>query len=200
MLTLVHSPQTRSSRFIWLLEELGVPYELKRVTIRRGDGSGEIDSNNPHPHGKVPVLIHGGESIFESIAIALYLTDLHPEADMGPPVGDPLRGRYLTWLAYYAGVLEPAFVSKFMNFSPPRGTAGWVAADEAMPQVVKRLEAGPYLLGEKFSAVDTLYIDVRVVPRQSAIAGNAVVARLRQPLHRTTGVRACCREGLIDSP
>ena len=157
MLTLVHSPQTRSSRFIWLLEELGAPYQLRRVTIRRGDGSGEIDPNNPHPHGKVPVLIHSGEPIFESSAIALYLTDLHPEGDMGPRIGDPLRGRYLTWLAYYAGVLEPAFVSKFMNFSPPRGTAGWVAADEAMPQVMKRLEAGPYLLGEKFSAVDTLY-------------------------------------------
>ena len=157
MLTLVHSPQTRSSRFIWLLEELRAPYQLQRVTIRRGDGSGALDPSNPHPHGKVPVLIHDGESIFESIAIALYLTDLHPEADMGPRIGDPLRGRYLTWLAYYSGVLEPAFVSKFMNFSPPRGTAGWVAADEAMPQVVKRLEAGPYLLGEKFSAVDTLY-------------------------------------------
>ena len=157
MLTLVHSPQTRSSRFIWLLEELRAPYQLQRVTIRRGDGSGALDPSNPHPHGKVPVLIHDGESIFESIAIALYLTDLHPEAGMGPRIGDPLRGRYLTWLAYYSGVLEPAFVSKFMNFSPPRGTAGWVAADEAMPQVVKRLEAGPYLLGEKFSAVDTLY-------------------------------------------
>jgi len=157
MLTLVHSPQSRSSRFIWLLEELGAPYQVQRVTIRRGDGSGGLDASNPHPHGKVPVLLHDGETIYESIAIALYLTDLVPDAAIGPRVGDPARGRYLTWLAYYSGVLEPAFVSKFMNFSPPRGTAGWVAADEAMSNVVRQLEAGPYLLGAQFSAADVLY-------------------------------------------
>jgi glutathione S-transferase len=76
---------------------------------------------------------------------------------MGPRVGEPLRGPYLSWLAYYAGVFEPAFVSKFLKFSPPRGAAGWVALEEMMDHVNKTLEQGPYLLGERFSAADVLY-------------------------------------------
>src|SRR5215471_12840467 len=157
MITLYHAPRSRSSRVIWLLEELEASYQIKQVTIRRGDGSGALDPSNPHPHGKVPAIEHNGSLIFESAAIAAYLTDAFPKNGVGPVVGEPTRGRYLTWLAYYTGVLEPAFVSKFMNVSPPRGTAGWVSADEAMPNVVKQLEAGPYLLGTRFSAADVLY-------------------------------------------
>ena len=56
-----------------------------------------------------------------------------------------------------ARVLEPAFMSKFMNMPVPRGTAGWVVVEEAMDFIIKTLSAGPYLLGEKFSAADVLY-------------------------------------------
>jgi glutathione S-transferase len=124
MLTLFHAPKSRSSRFIWLLEELGTPYALKVVTIRRGDGSGAVDSANPHPHGKVPAIVDGNATIFESPAIALYLTDAYPKNGIGPSIGDPARGAYLSWLAYYGDVLEPAFMSKFLNTPVPRGTAG----------------------------------------------------------------------------
>jgi glutathione S-transferase len=157
MLKLYHAPRSRSSRFIWLLEELGAPYEIERVSIRRGDGSGQVDPKNPHPHGKVPAIVHNGTTVFESTAVALYLTDAFPDKDIGPRIGDERRGAYLTWLAYYAGVLEPAFVSKFMKVSVPRGTAGWVDTDEAMAYVLRALEAVPFLLGERFSAVDVLY-------------------------------------------
>jgi len=157
MLTLFHAPKSRSSRFIWLLEELDAPYALKRVTIRRGDGSGALDPANPHPHGKVPTIVHDGVTVFESPAIALYLTDAYPKNGIGPGIGEPARGTYLSWLAYYGDVLEPAFMSKFMNTAVPRGTAGWVPAEEAMEFVVKALTAGPYLLGERFSAADVLY-------------------------------------------
>ncbi len=157
MLTLFHAPRSRSSRFIWLLEELGVPYALKVVTIRRGDGSGALDPANPHPHGKVPVIVDGATTVFESPAIALYLTDAYPKNRLGPAIGDPTRGAYLSWLAYYGDVLEPAFMSKFMNTPVPRGTAGWVAVDEAMAFVIQSLSAKPFLLGETFSAADILF-------------------------------------------
>ncbi|MGH8275726.1 MAG: glutathione S-transferase family protein, partial [Steroidobacteraceae bacterium] len=112
---------------------------------------------NPHPHAKVPAIVHDGATVFESPAIALYLTDAYPKNGIGPTIGEPTRGVYLSWLAYYGDVLEPAFVSKFMNTAVPRGTAGWVSAEEAMEFVIKTLSAGPYLLGEKFSAADVLY-------------------------------------------
>jgi glutathione S-transferase len=157
MITLFHHPRTRSSRFIFLLEELGATYEIKVVSVRKRDGTGAVDPANPHPHGKVPAIADDGEVVFESPAIALYLTDRFPQNGLGPRVGERGRGAYLSWLAYYSGVLEPAFVSKFMNVEPPRGTAGWVAVEEAMPAVIEKLTPGPYLLGERFSAADVLY-------------------------------------------
>lgn len=157
MLKLYHAPRSRSSRFIWLLEELGAPYEIEVVSIRRGDGTGKLDPKDPHPHGKVPVIAHDGATVFESSAIALYLTDAFPDKGLGPRVGDKQRGAYLTWLAYYSGVLEPAFLSRFMKIDVPRSTAGWVNADEAMAYVGGALAAGSFLLGERFSAADVLY-------------------------------------------
>jgi glutathione S-transferase len=157
MITLFHAPKSRSSRMIFLLEELQVPYEVKLVTIRRGDGTGALDQVNPHPHGKVPAISDNGTVVFESSAIALYLTDQYPKHQLGPMVGEAERGAYLTWLSYYSGVLEPAFVSKFLKYEVPRGTAGWVVVEEAMPVVLEALARHPYLLGERFSAADVLY-------------------------------------------
>jgi len=157
VITLFHHPKSRSTRFIFLLEELEAPYRLQLVTIRRSDGTGAVDPANPHPHGKVPAISDDGAIVFESPAIALYLTDRFPKNHLGPRVGEPGRGAYLSWLSYYTGVLEPAFMSKFMNVAVPRGSAGWVAVDEAMDAVTRQLSQGPYVLGEHFSAADVLY-------------------------------------------
>jgi glutathione S-transferase len=157
MITLFHHPKSRSTRFIFLLEELDAPYRLQRVTMRRSDGTGAIDPANPHPHGKVPAISDDGVVVFESPAIALYLTDRFPVKRLGPLAGDPARGAYLSWLSYYTGVLEPAFMSRFMNTQVPRGTAGWVPLDEAMATVTGLLSREPYILGEHFSAADVLY-------------------------------------------
>jgi glutathione S-transferase len=157
VITLFHKPKTRSSRFIFLLEELEAPYEIKLVTIRQRENLGAADPANPHPHGKVPAIADDGAIVFESPAIALYLTDRFPDKHLGPMVGEPGRADYVSWLCYYASVLEPAFVSKFMKMEVPRGTAGWVAVDEAMPTLIKRLSQRPFMLGDEFSSVDVLY-------------------------------------------
>lgn len=156
MITLFHRPKARSSRFIFLLEELEAPYQIKVVTTRTRDG-GAVDPANPHPHGKVPAISDDGVVVFESPAIALYLTDKFPKNGIGPLVGERDRAAYLSWLCYYTGVLEPALMSKFMNVEVPRGTAGWVPVEEAMATVTQVLSPGPYLLGERFSAADILY-------------------------------------------
>jgi glutathione S-transferase len=157
MITLYHRAKSRSTRFIFLLEELAAPYRIQHVTIRSHDGSGAVDPANPHPHGKVPAISDDGVVVFESPAIALYLTDKFPDKGLGPRIGDRERGAYLSWLSYYSGVLEPAFMSKFMNTEVPRGSAGWVCVDEAMAAVIAALAPGPYILGERFSAADVLY-------------------------------------------
>ena len=88
MITLFHRPKTRSSRVIFLLEELEAPYQIKLVTTRTRDGAGAMDPANPHPHGKVPAISDDGAIVFESPAIALYLTDKFPKNRLGPLVGE----------------------------------------------------------------------------------------------------------------
>lgn len=157
MITLYHRSKTRSARFIFLLEELEAPYRLQIVTTRTRDGTGTADPANPHPHGKVPAISDEGVVVFESAAIALYLTDKFPKNHLGPLTAESDRGAYLSWLAYYAGVVEPAFLCKFMNVEVPRVMAAWVAVEDVMGFIIGRLSAGPWLLGERFSAADVLY-------------------------------------------
>jgi glutathione S-transferase len=156
MLTLYQFPKSRSDSVAWLLEELGVPYETKDVTIRRFDGTGERDPANPHPHGKVPALVHDGHLVFESGAIMLYLTDLFPEAGLGPVVGDPNRGEYLSWLAYRTGVLEPAMLMRRLKVEHVYGMMGWGPAEEVETVLNETLKDRMYLLGDSFSAADIL--------------------------------------------
>jgi glutathione S-transferase len=186
MLTLVHAPRSRSTGFLWLLEEAGAPYEIQYVSIRRGDGSGELDPDNPHPHGKVPVLRDGSTVVFEQTAIALYVADQFPKARLGPLVGDAARGPFLTMLSYYSGVVEPAFTSKFMNFSVPRGTAGWVSSDEAMDFINSRLAAQPYIAGEQFTAADVLYAGAFALFLSSPLLADKKTRALEEYVARCT--------------
>ena len=143
MVTLYHLPQSRSSRFIWLLEELATPYEVRLVPMRRRDGSGQDPDpryRTIHPHGKVPAITHNGVTVFESAAIALYLSDEFPAAGLGVPIGHPLRGPLLTWLAYYAGVMEPAFVGKALGFTTTNSTTGWAPTEDVLAYVTAKLE------------------------------------------------------------
>ncbi len=197
MITLYHRPKTRSSRFIFLLEELGARYEIKPVTHASADGSSALDPANPHPHGKVPAISDDGVTVFESAAIALYLTDKFPTNGIGPMVGDPKRGPYLTWLAYYGSVLEPAFMSKFMNTPVPRPMAGWVPVEEAMEFVVQTLSKGAYLLGEKFSAADVLYGTTFAMFGQSPLMpkSDAVDAYVKRVIERPAYARAQAKDG-----
>ncbi|HEY1749651.1 MAG TPA: glutathione S-transferase family protein [Caulobacteraceae bacterium] len=156
MITLYHRPRTRSSRFIVLLEELGAPYRIQPVTTRTPDGSSGRDPANPHPHGKVPAIDDDGELVFESAAIALYLTDKYPANGIGPVVGDAKRGAYVSWLAYYCGAMEPAWTMQFLKVDVPPVMAGWPPTDDVMALVNRTLEAGPYILGDRFSAADIL--------------------------------------------
>lgn len=165
MLTLVHAPRSRSTRFLWLLEELGAPYEIMRVDIRRNNGSGSRDPRNPHPHGQVPALLDGDALVTESAAIALYLTDKFPNAGLGPTLSDPLRGPYLTWLAYYAGVLEPVVTNHWKGRTAT--DEGDKAAYEALDERLRTtLERTPWLLGDKFTAADILFVSLLQFARQ----------------------------------
>jgi glutathione S-transferase len=156
MITLFHAPQSRSSSIVWLLEELGVPYETKTVGFRRADGSGAKDAANPHPHGKVPALQDGDDTVFETAAIALFLTDKYPAKKLGPLPGQPQRGEYLSWLAYRPGIMEPGIISRRFEIKHVYGAMGWAPAEEIEEVLNERLANRRYFLGDHFSAIDIL--------------------------------------------
>lgn len=158
MLTLFHAPRSRSSRFIWLLEELETPYTIALTSIARPDGGAPAPESYRkfHPHLKVPAIDHDGEIVFESSAVVLYLTDTFRKNDLGPDFGQHGRGDYLSWLAYSAGVIEPSATARFNQMDKGENAAAFPVWEEVEAYVARSLEAGPYLLGEKFSGADVL--------------------------------------------
>lgn len=156
MLTLYHCPRTRSSRVLWMLEELGQPYSLKLVDIRAGEGR-DPAYRKLHPHGKVPALEHDGVAIYDSTAILLYLADRFPESHLAPPPQDPRRGPYLAWMTYTPGVIEPAIAARRHGYTYDPFAVGWGAFEDMMAHLRQgAAAASPYLLGEDFTAADIL--------------------------------------------
>jgi glutathione S-transferase len=158
MLTLFHSPKSRSSAIVTLIEEMGIQdwVEVSEVTIPRMDGSGGRDPANPHPEGKVPALVHDGKVITERAAIILHLTSLFPDSGMAPKVGTPDWGVFAAWMAWYQGVLEPTFIMEATGLSHPWMTAAIRDHQTAVARMRAALERGPWLLGDTFSAADLL--------------------------------------------
>jgi glutathione S-transferase len=175
MLTLFHAPRSRSTRILWLLEELGRPFQVEYVSIARTDGAPATGPRSPHPDGKVPALVDDVVLVTESAAIVLYLTDAYPGAGLGPQVGEPDRGDYLTWLAYSAGVIEPALSAIFNKPAQAPGDAARLAWGDPANMVRRlsgTLSARPYVLGEAFSGADIL-VGSAVQFAKAALPGHA---------------------------
>ena len=156
-ITLFHSPQTRSSSALNLLEELKAPYHLHVLNMKAGEQR-ETAYLAINPMGKVPAIRHGDALVTEQVAIGIYLADLFPEAGITPALGDALRGPYLRWYVFYAACFEPALVDKAMK----RETGSIAMSpygdfDMTVKTLIRQLEKGPWLLGESFTAPDVLW-------------------------------------------
>ena len=108
--------------------------------------------------GKVPAVKHGEAIVTEQVAIYIYLADLYPEAGLAPPIGDPLRGPYLRWIAFYGSCFEPAIVDHAQKREPaPRSTSPYADYDTMLKTLTDQLAKGDYLLGDRVSAADVLW-------------------------------------------
>jgi glutathione S-transferase len=158
VLTLYHAPFSRSTRIVALIDELGLQdhVQINQVSVPRMDGSGGRDPGNPHPEGKVPLLVHDGTEIWETTAIALYLAELAPEAGLARPVGAPDRGPFLSWLAWYGGVLEPVIVLTMCELEHPVLTTTFRGLPDAVARLAKALKGRSYLLGDDYTVADLI--------------------------------------------
>lgn len=190
MITLYHVPQSRSSRIIWLLEELGVPYTICPVSIFRSTtGEGVADPENPHPDKRVPAIMHNGMLVAESVAIILYLTEAVPEARLGPQPGEAGRGDYLTWLAWYAAELEPILLGQMAG-----EVAGSTEKRRTYDLVLRRLKTAlaqsRYLMGEVFTSADLLISSALFFGRQAFPESELLDAFITRCRTRPAALRA----------
>jgi len=155
MMNLYWAPRTRSLRALWALEESGAPYERVRLDLSAGaQKSPEYRAINPM--AKVPGLTDGPVSVAESGAICAYVAEACPDAGLAPPVGDPARGRYLQWLFFSPGCIEPAFLVKATGAVVKPETAGFGEFDRVFDVLEAAVQPGPWLLGDRFTVADVL--------------------------------------------
>jgi glutathione S-transferase len=154
-LTLYHISPSRSSIALWMLEEIGEPYDLHVLDMKAGENR-EPGYLAVNPMGKVPALRHGDAVITEAAAVCCYLADAFPAAKLNVPLGDPRRGPYLKWLFFSPGVLEPAITDRAFKRvqDPPRTALGYGDFDTAMDVTARAVTPGPFLLGKEFTAAD----------------------------------------------
>ena len=160
---LYHSPRSRSVRPRWLLEELGVPYELVTLDLAAGEHK-QPRYLRLHPHGAVPALDDGEVTIFESAAICMHLADKFADKHLAPAVGTAARALYYQWMVYSMVTLEPPVLQVFMHtVMLPEAQRSARAAEEGRQKfaevaavLTQALAGKPYILGEQFSAADVM--------------------------------------------
>ena len=162
MLTLHFAPNSRAVRSLWLLEELGLPYELNRMDFHPKDLKSDAHRAR-HPLGRVPVLDDGDISIFESGAIVEYILERHKNGGLKPDVASPLFPEYLQWFHYCEGMVMPpinTIVVQTILLPPDRrdekvlGQAQRLLT-KALEPVNDSLAGRDYLIGD-FSGADIM--------------------------------------------
>jgi glutathione S-transferase len=156
-LTLYHASPSRSSIALWMLEEVGEPYEVHLVSLSKGENL-TPDYKAINPMGKVPALRHGDTVISEVAAICTYLADEFPAAKLDVPIGTPLRGVYLKWLFFGPGCFEQAVIDRAAPRKDPprRAMLSYGDFDSTMDTVAAAVAKGPWLMGEQFTAADVV--------------------------------------------
>jgi glutathione S-transferase len=173
MIVVHHLNNSRSQRVLWLLEELGVPYEVKRYERDAKTMLAPPALLAVHPLGKSPVIVDGEVTVAESGAIVEYLIDHYGAGRLIPPAGTPQRLRYTYWLHYAEGSAMPPLLLKLVFDRVANSPAPWPISVVARriaktvqtgfigPQLKRHLDymeselaAHPWFAGEEFTAAD----------------------------------------------
>ncbi len=127
MIVVHHLNNSRSQRVLWLLEELGLPYEIRRYERDRQSMLAPPELRQVHPLGKSPVITDGGFTLAESGAIVEYLIEQHGAGRLIPAAGTPERQRYRYWLHYAEGSAMPPLLLKLVFDQIEKARMPWIA-------------------------------------------------------------------------
>jgi glutathione S-transferase len=173
VITVHHLDNSRSQRVLWLLEELGVEYRIKRYQRDKKTMLAPKSLRKVHPLGKSPVITEDGLVIAESGAIVEYLVDRHGGSKLVPPARSPQRLRYTYWLHFAEGsAMTPLLLSLLFKKLPSqpmpilvrpvvRAISSRVLESFVDPQIEAHrhfmedeLAKTPWFAGDRFSAAD----------------------------------------------
>jgi glutathione S-transferase len=160
MLRLYYMPRTRSSRVLWLLAEIGAPYELTKLAPEERKSAEHLARQ---PLGRVPALeLDDGTVMFESAAICLQLADLHPDTGLIPPLGSAERALVYQWVLFGMTELEAPLYRWLSDVAEDSATPS--PARERFAQAAAALETAlegrDWLLGERFTVADVICASV----------------------------------------
>jgi glutathione S-transferase len=154
-ITLYAAVASRAFTARWMLEELGVPYETKNLSLRKRQQKSP-DFLAINPMGKVPALVDGEVVVTENVAIGLYLADRYGYGTLAPRIEEPERGPYLRWSVFTTSVFEPGIYLNQPYEEAASSGAGWGHYDLARAVTEQAVTPGPFLLGERFSGADVI--------------------------------------------
>jgi glutathione S-transferase len=160
MITIHHLRIGRSIFTVWLLEELGLDYDLKDYRRDPETFRAPPELREVHPLGKSPVIVDGDQTIAESGAIAQYLLETYDTGHkLGVPPGDAARAQFLQWLHYPEGsAFAPLLMTMLLQRAqtPDHPIAQFAAGEVALQLgfMSDSLGEGPYIMGERFTAAD----------------------------------------------
>ena len=178
MIRLYHAPLSRSVRVVWLLEELGLPYELRAAPL---EPTVPKPFAQKTPTGKVPTIEDGDTTMFESGAILEYVLERYGQGRLAPPPGSPLRGPFLQWVHFadataFTGLGNVIWHTRFKEDGESVADAladyrGW--AEASLDALERNLGGREFLLGAEFSGADIMVGYTVLVAKALGLVGEA---------------------------
>lgn len=210
MIKLHYCPSTASMAPHVVLEEMGIPFELRQID-REG---GELDSvayRKLNPNGLIPVLEDGDIVLYETAAICLHLADTNPQAGLMPPVGTPDRAMCYMWLSWLSTTLQSTLI---VYFYPERWAVGADAVIQVQTHAAQKVRLlldqidaqlashqGQWLMGDSYGLPDIYAMMLcrwtRNIDRSKARDVARINDWLQRVLDRPAVKRVFAREGLL---
>ena len=201
MITVHHLENSRSQRVLWLLEELGLPYEVQRYARNKVTMLAPPELRRIHPLGKAPVIDDDGTVVVETGAVVEYLVD-KADGRLGPPAHRDDALRYRHFLHYAEGSLMPPLFTKLVLSRIP--LLGGMAQKKFQPMIDVHLDyveaalaTRPWFAGDAFTAADVMmsFPLEAAVSRAAATAGRPRIAAWLATIHARTAYQAALAAG-----
>ncbi len=151
---LYHSIPSRGFTVHWLLEEMGIDYDLQILDMATEQHK-KPEFLAINPLGRVPALVHGDVVVTETAAICLYLAEQFPQSGLCIDVNTQQRGEFLRWMFFAPVTMEPAIISRAMGFENTEYKP-FASVEDVAATVAATLANQDFLMGDVFTAADVV--------------------------------------------